>query len=94
MQYKKIERTAKFRSRCVKTAIYTGLVIWALLVLFPFYWMILTSLKGYSAYNSEYVPQLYTLAPTLENYVQAFTAVPLAKSNRAVHGGLMTTRLV
>ena len=48
-------------------------------MLFPFYWMVLTSVKGYSAYNSEYIPQLYTLAPTLENYVQAFTAVPLAR---------------
>ena len=79
MNYEKIERSAKVRTRCLKTITYTGLAIWALFVLFPFYWMILTSLKGYGAYNSEYVPQLYTLAPTLQNYVQAFTAVPLAK---------------
>ena len=79
MQYEKIERTAKIRTRCVKTVTYTGLVIWALLVLFPFYWMILSSLKSYGAYNSEFIPQLYTMSPTLENYIQAFTAVPLAK---------------
>lgn len=79
MQYEKIERSAKIRTHCVKTITYIGLAIWGLLVLFPFYWMILTSLKGYGAYNSEYIPQLYTLAPTLQNYVQAFTAVPLAK---------------
>ncbi|MBQ8359013.1 MAG: carbohydrate ABC transporter permease [Oscillospiraceae bacterium] len=48
------------------------------MVLFPFYWMVLTSLKGYGAYNSEYVPKLFTLAPTWQNYVQAFTDVPLA----------------
>jgi len=48
------------------------------LVLFPFYWMLLTSVKSYSAYNSEYIPQLFTLAPTLQNYIDAFTAVPLA----------------
>ena len=59
--------------------IYLFLSIWAVIVLFPFYWMVLTSVKGYGAYNSEYIPQLYTLAPTLENYVQAFTAVPLAR---------------
>ena len=46
-------------------------------MLFPFYWMILTSVKSYGAYNSEYIPQLFTLAPTLQNYVDAFTAVPL-----------------
>lgn len=78
MDYERIERSAKTRTRCVKLVTYTGLTIWGVLVLFPFYWMILTSLKGYGAYNSEYIPQLYTLAPTLQNYVQAFTAVPLA----------------
>lgn len=79
MQYEKIERSALIRKRCVKTVTYVGLSVWGILVLFPFYWMILTSLKGYGAYNSEYIPQLYTLSPTLQNYVQAFTAVPLAK---------------
>lgn len=47
------------------------------MVLFPFYWMVLTSLKSYGAYNSEHIPAFFTLSPTLENYVQAFTAVPL-----------------
>lgn len=61
-----------------RTLIYALLTIWALVVLFPFYWMVLTSVKSYSAYNAEYIPQLYTLSPTLENYVEAFTAVPLA----------------
>ncbi len=59
--------------------IYVLLSIWALLVLFPFYWMILTSIKSYGAYNSEYVPKFFTLSPTFENYITAFTAVPLAK---------------
>ncbi len=62
-----------------KVAIYGFLTLWALMVLFPFYWMLLTSVKSYGAYNSEYIPKLYTLAPTLENYVEAFTAVPLGK---------------
>ncbi len=58
---------------------YLLLVLWALLVLFPFYWMILTSVKSYGAYNSEYVPKFYTLSPTIENYIKAFTAVPLGR---------------
>ena len=58
---------------------YLLLFLWALLVLFPFYWMILTSVKSYGAYNSEYVPKFYTLSPTIQNYIQAFTAVPLAR---------------
>lgn len=67
------------RGHLSRILIYLFLSIWAVIVLFPFYWMVLTSVKGYGAYNSEYIPQLYTLAPTLENYVQAFTAVPLAR---------------
>ena len=58
---------------------YVLLAAWALVVLFPFYWMVLTSVKTYSAYNSEYVPKLYTQAPTIRNYIDAFTAVPLAR---------------
>lgn len=67
------------RGHLSRITIYLFLSIWAVIVLFPFYWMVLTSVKGYGAYNSEYIPQLYTMAPTLENYVQAFTAVPLAR---------------
>lgn len=58
---------------------YFFLILWALAVLFPFYWMILTSFKSYSAYNGEYIPKLFVANPTIENYVNAFTAVPLAK---------------
>ena len=60
-----------------KAVVYALLGLWALMVLFPFYWMVLTSVKSYSAYNAEYVPKLFTLAPTLQNYVDAFTQVPL-----------------
>ena len=28
----------------------------ALIVLFPFYWMVLTSVKSYSSYNAEHIP--------------------------------------
>ncbi|WP_288339246.1 carbohydrate ABC transporter permease [uncultured Allobaculum sp.] len=55
------------------------LILWAIAVLFPFYWMVLTSLKGYGAYNAEYIPQLFTLSPTLENYFYAFTEVDLGR---------------
>jgi multiple sugar transport system permease protein len=53
--------------------------LWAVIVLFPFYWMVLTSFKSYSAYNSEYIPKFYTLSPTLQNYADAFSEVPLAR---------------
>ena len=62
-----------------RVVIYALLTIWAFIVLFPFYWMILTSLKSYGAYNSEYIPQLFTASPTFENYIQAYTEVPLMR---------------
>ncbi|MBP1581730.1 MAG: carbohydrate ABC transporter permease [Oscillospiraceae bacterium] len=61
-----------------KAVVYVLLTVWAIAVLFPFYWMLLTSIKSYSAYNSEYIPQFFTLSPTLQNYVDVFTTVPLA----------------
>ena len=60
-------------------AVWALLVFWALMVLFPFYWMLLTSVKSYGSYNAEYVPKLFTLSPTLQNYADAFRAVPLAR---------------
>ena len=68
----------KTKAAMGKGVVYALLGIWALIVLFPFYWMILTSVKSYSSYNSEFIPQLFTLSPTLQNYLDAFTQVPLA----------------
>ncbi len=62
-----------------KIIIYILLAVWGLIVLFPFYWMLLTSVKGYGAYSSEYIPKFFTLSPTLENYVTAFNGVPLGQ---------------
>ena len=79
LDYETIDRRARLRKHVGKGVIYTGLALWALVVLFPFYWMILTSVKSYSAYSSESIPQFITLYPTLQNYREAFTAVPLAR---------------
>ena len=65
------------KQRIGKVFIYTFLAIWALIVLFPFYWMLLSSLKSYASYNAEYIPKFFTLSPTFENYKEAFSAVPL-----------------
>ena len=77
--YDKIGRSKKRRQVAGKTVTYVLLSLWAVIVLFPFYWMILCSVKSYSAYNSEYIPKFFTLSPTFQNYVDAFMAVPLAK---------------
>ncbi len=62
---------------CKKGLVYLMLSLWGVFVLFPFYWMILTSVKNYGAYNAESIPRFFTTSPTFENYVKAFTAVPL-----------------
>ena len=41
--------------------------------------MVLTSVKDYGAYNAEYIPKFFTLSPTLQNYADAFTTVPLGR---------------
>ena len=78
MDFEKIEKRARLKKTAQNVVVYFFLTVWAVMVLFPFYWMILTSVKSYGAYNSEWVPQLFTLSPTLENYREAFTAVPLS----------------
>lgn len=77
MNQKKIQPAGKKRG--MKVIIYVFLTLWALFVLFPFYWMVLTSLKTYGAYNAEWIPQLFTLSPTIQNYISAFTQVPLGQ---------------
>ena len=79
MDYEQIEAAATRKKRIRTFLIGLLLTLWAILVLFPFYWMLLTSVKSYGSYNSEYIPKLFTLYPTLENYASAFSQVPLAR---------------
>ena len=77
--YQQIEQRSR-RNRKIRLGItYVLLGFWALRVLFPFYWMVLTSFKSYSSYNAEYIPKLYASNPTLQNYVAVFTQVPLGR---------------
>ena len=77
--YEHIEKSAVRRRIITKSISYFLLTLWAIAVLFPFSWMILSSVKSYSSYSSEQIPQFFTLHPTLQNYADAFTAVPLLK---------------
>ena len=58
MDYTRVEKRIRARRHLSKGAIYGFLAIWALIVLFPFYWMVLTSIKSYGDYNSEFIPSL------------------------------------
>ncbi len=72
------EKSLRLKKTVGKAFVYIFLAFWGFVVLFPFYWMVLTSFKGYGAYNAEYIPKFFTLSPTLQNYKDAFTAVPLS----------------
>ena len=57
--------------------VYALLAIWALVVLFPFYYMLLTAFKTNGELAGEIVPKLYVISPTILNFLEAFTQVPL-----------------
>ena len=62
----------KIRAVCAKTGVYLFLLLMALIVLFPFYWMIISSLKT----NNEYRQAIPTFLPNevrWSNYSDAFT---------------------
>lgn len=59
--------------------VYILLSLWAVIVIFPFYWMLLTSVKSYGSYNNEFIPKFFTTEPTIQNYIDAFTAVDLGR---------------
>ena len=63
-----------------KTVTYVLLSVWAVIVLFPFYWMVLTSVKSYGAIQCRvHSAVLYAVIRPLQNYADAFTAVPLGR---------------
>lgn len=77
--YTRIRTSQQRKNKIFKGFVYAFLVVWALIVLFPFYWMILSSVKSYGDYNAEFIPQFIAKNPTMENYTSAFSAVPLGK---------------
>lgn len=74
---KNIKKPSNALSILGKAIVYSLLIFWALIVIFPFYWMILTSIKSYGEYSSEYIPKFFTDSPTFQNYIDAFTTVNL-----------------
>ena len=70
------------RQRIVKTAfkilVYAFLIIMAVIVLFPFYWMIISSLKSLAEYRMS-VPTFWPQKVLLSNYVDAFTTANLGR---------------
>ena len=78
-EYKKIKKETKILGIFKKIGIYLGLSLWGIAVLFPFYWMVQNSFKSFGEYNAESTPKFFPSVLHPENYLEVFTAVPLAK---------------
>ena len=63
---------------CVKVFTYVFLMVMALIVLFPFYWMIISSLKSLEEYRFN-IPTFWPKVIVLGNYAEAFTQANLGK---------------
>lgn len=79
IDYIKLDKRAAAKKAALNGFVYVMLAIWALVVIFPFYWMILTSVKTYASYNTEFIPKFLAIPPTFQNYIDAFKAVSLAR---------------
>ena len=69
------QRAAKM---IVKFFVYVFLLVMAAAVLFPFYWMIISSLKSMEEYRQS-VPTFWPQKVMLSNYVEAFSAANLGR---------------
>ena len=58
------EKADKRKKMVRNIIVYGFLGVWGLMVLFPFYWMVLTSFKSYASYNGEKIPKFYVTDPT------------------------------
>ena len=68
----------KIMKTIVLVGVYVFLGIMALIVLFPFYWMIISSLKTLDEYRMS-VPTFWPQKIMFSNYVEAFTAASLGR---------------
>ena len=77
----------------VKTLLYIFLLTMAVIVLFPFYWMIISSLKDLAEYR-EPTPTLFPRVIHLMNYVKAFNTAKLGLLfKNTVYVGVVSTIL-
>ena len=88
-------RRARMSTKVAKiiglTLVYAFLIIVAIVILFPFYWMIISSLKTLDEYRLS-VPTLFPETIVLGNYAEAFTQANLGRLFlNTVYVGLVST---
>lgn len=74
----KVSAQQKVIQALVKIGVYAFLLIMALIVLFPFYWMLISSVKTLEEYRMS-VPTFWPQKIMLSNYVEAFTTANLGQ---------------
>ena len=74
----KVSYQQKVGKIAVKFFVYLFLMIMALIVLFPFYWMIISSLKTLEEYRRS-VPTFFPQLIMFSNYAEAFTTASLGR---------------
>ena len=73
-----VRRSQKVGKILYKILVYVFLIIMALVILFPFYWMINSSLKSLAEYRLS-VPTLWPKVIMLSNYAEAFNKANLGR---------------
>ena len=88
-----VNKTAKVMKVLGYIAVYAFLFLMAIIVLFPFYWMIISSLKSWQEYNRA-VPTLWPEVIHFDNYAIALERANLEKVfGNTVFVGIVSTLL-
>ena len=89
----KVSSVQKIEKIIVQTALYLFLGIIAIIVLFPFYWMLISSVKSLTEYNLP-VPTLFPKQMIFRNYIDAFSTANLGTLfTNTVYVGVVSTLL-
>ena len=75
---KKATASQKVGKITSQTLLYTFLILMALIIVFPFYWMLISSVKSMAEYRLP-VPTLFPKEILFSNYAEAFTAGNLGR---------------
>ncbi len=75
----KLKKETQIKNILRYIVIYLFLVICAFIVIFPFYYMIITSFKSFKEFTNEVTPTLFPKAFTIDSYVTAFKSVSLIR---------------
>lgn len=89
----KVKQRQKVMKVLAKIAVYAFLLVMAVIVLFPFYWMIISSLKSLEEYKLS-IPTFFPKEIHWENYAKAFETANLwTLFKNTVYVGVVSTAL-